>query len=66
MARAYDAVKIEQKWQHHWLEQGSYQVDNDDPRPSYYCVCMYPYPSGPAHQGHVRNYTLGDLSLIHI
>ena len=65
MARAYDAVEIEKKWQHHWLEEGSYQVDNDDPRPSYYCLCMYPYPSGPAHQGHVRNYTLGDLVVRH-
>jgi leucyl-tRNA synthetase len=65
MARAYDAIKIEQKWQHRWLEHGSYQVDNDDPRPSYYCLCMYPYPSGPAHQGHVRNYTLGDLVVRH-
>ena len=44
-----------------WAEEGTYQVDNDDPRPPYYVLCMYPYPSGPAHQGHVRNYTFGDL-----
>jgi leucyl-tRNA synthetase len=61
MAQAYDAVAVERKWQDRWLEEGSYEVENDDPRPPYYCLCMYPYPSGPAHQGHVRNYTFGDL-----
>ena len=39
----------------------TYEVDNDDPRPRYYVLCMYPYPSGAAHMGHVRNYTFGDL-----
>jgi len=40
-------------------------VDNDDARPPYYVLCMYPYPSGPAHQGHVRNYTFGDVVVRH-
>jgi leucyl-tRNA synthetase len=57
----YDPQAIETRWQARWAEQGSYQVDNDDPRPPYYVLCMYPYPSGAAHQGHVRNYTFGDL-----
>ncbi|HVA74700.1 MAG TPA: leucine--tRNA ligase [Acidimicrobiales bacterium] len=61
MAEQYDPQAIEAKWQRRWEEQGAYQVDNDDPRPSQYVLCMYPYPSGPAHQGHVRNYTFGDL-----
>jgi len=61
MARAYDVEGIEEKWQRRWAEEGTYQVDNDDPRPKFYALCMYPYPSGPAHQGHVRNYTFGDL-----
>ena len=61
MARAYDVESIERKWQARWLDEGTYQVDNDDPRPPFYALCMYPYPSGPAHQGHVRNYTFGDL-----
>lgn len=58
---AYDAQRIESKWQQRWLEEGTYEVDNDDPRTRYYVLSMYPYPSGPAHQGHVRNYTFGDL-----
>jgi leucyl-tRNA synthetase len=61
MARAYDVQAIEQKWQARWRDEGTYEVDNDDPRPPFYALCMYPYPSGPAHQGHVRNYTFGDL-----
>jgi leucyl-tRNA synthetase len=61
MAEQYDAQAVEVKWQRRWEDEGAYQVDNDDPRPPYYVLCMYPYPSGPAHQGHVRNYTFGDL-----
>jgi leucyl-tRNA synthetase len=61
MARAYDVDAVERKWQARWRDEGTYQVDNDDPRPRFYALCMYPYPSGPAHQGHVRNYTFGDL-----
>ena len=61
MARAYDVNAVERKWQRHWDEEGTYQIDNDDPREKFYALCMYPYPSGPAHQGHVRNYTFGDL-----
>jgi len=61
MARAYDVQEIERRWQQRWAETGAYQVDADDPRPPWYVLCMYPYPSGPAHQGHVRNYTFGDL-----
>ena len=52
---------MEAKWQRRWADDGAYQVSNDDPRRPYYVLCMYPYPSGPAHQGHVRNYTFGDL-----
>jgi leucyl-tRNA synthetase len=59
--RAYDVVAVERRWQERWSEWGTYEIDDDDPRPPYYVLCMYPYPSGPAHQGHVRNYTLGDV-----
>jgi leucyl-tRNA synthetase len=61
MAEQYDPQAVEAKWQRRWAETGAYQVDNDDPRPTAYVLCMYPYPSGPAHQGHIRNYTFGDL-----
>ena len=63
MARAYDAGAVELKWQRRWAEEGTYEIDNDDPREKFYALCMYPYPSGPAHQGHVRNYTFGDLTV---
>jgi leucyl-tRNA synthetase len=61
MARPFDVTAVEAKWQARWLDEGTYQVDNDDPRERFYALCMYPYPSGSAHQGHVRNYTFGDL-----
>ncbi len=64
----YDPPSLEEAWQRRWAEEGAYQVDNPSPsggdtRPKYYVLCMYPYPSGPAHQGHVRNYTFGDLAV---
>jgi leucyl-tRNA synthetase len=65
MADGYDPQAIEQKWQAYWAEHGTYEVDNDDPRPHWYTLCMYPYPSGAAHMGHVRNYTFGDLNVRH-
>ncbi|MDP8993260.1 MAG: leucine--tRNA ligase [Actinomycetota bacterium] len=65
MADGYDVQAVEAKWQRRWAEEGAYQVDNDDPRPPFYVLCMYPYPSGPAHQGHIRNYTFGDLVVRH-
>ncbi|HEX7167935.1 MAG TPA: leucine--tRNA ligase, partial [Acidimicrobiales bacterium] len=65
MSDAYDPQSIEKKWQERWEVDGTYQVDNDDPRPPFYVLCMYPYPSGPAHMGHVRNYTFGDLIVRH-
>ena len=65
MAEGYDAQSVERKWQLRWREDGTYEVDDGDPRPPFYTLCMYPYPSGPAHQGHVRNYTFGDLIVRH-
>ena len=65
MPEAYDPVSIEKKWQDRWASEGTYDVDNDDPRPKFYVLSMYPYPSGPAHMGHVRNYTFGDLMVRH-
>ena len=62
-ADPYVPQEIEPAWQSYWREHGTYEVDNDDPRPHYYVLCMYPYPSGAAHMGHVRNYTFGDLNV---
>lgn len=57
----YRPTEIEPRWQQYWVDHASYEVDNDDPRDRAYVLCMYPYPSGAAHMGHVRNYTFGDL-----
>jgi|SRR5579872_2492067 len=61
MADGYDFKEVEERWQQRWADEGTYEVEPDDPRPKYYVLCMYPYPSGPAHQGHIRNYTFGDV-----
>jgi leucyl-tRNA synthetase len=57
----YRPTQIEPVWQQRWRDEATYEVGNDDERPHYYVLCMYPYPSGAAHMGHVRNYTFGDL-----
>ncbi len=57
----YDHQKIEAKWQEKWAEAATFEVEVDDEMPKFYNLCMYPYPSGALHQGHVRNYTFGDL-----
>ncbi len=58
----YDAQSIETKWQKYWAEAGLDRASDapDDDRPRYYCLVMFPYPSGNLHMGHVRNYCLGD------
>ena len=61
----YEVQEVERSWQERWASEGTYEVDNDTDRPRFYLLCMYPYPSGPAHQGHVRNYTFGDLNVRH-
>jgi leucyl-tRNA synthetase len=48
----YDPVAIDRKWQQRWAEDNLYQVDDDDPRPKWYEMTMYPYPSGDLHIGH--------------
>jgi leucyl-tRNA synthetase len=57
----YDHQTIEAKWQEIWESQKVFHAAEDPSRPKFYNVCMYPYPSGALHQGHVRNYTYGDL-----
>ncbi|QBS36945.1 MULTISPECIES: leucine--tRNA ligase [Thermaerobacter] len=58
----YNFHAVEKKWRRRWAEEGLYHAEVDPSRPKFYCLEMYPYPSGRLHMGHVRNYSIGDAT----
>ena len=61
MKESYNFQQIEEKWQKIWEEKQAFKADEDPHKTKFYCLEMYPYPSGRIHMGQIRNYTIGDV-----